>query len=119
MGLPSGTMWSSADVGGELSNDEARARYGKNMPSAEEWEELVHNCRKSINGNMLTLKSKTNGNELAFNLIEASKSVRYWTADLCPDIKAYAMRLSGKYGSSVESYGRFMPGRSRVVKRII
>lgn len=46
MGLPSGTLWKNQNETGDLySYDQAQAEFGKNMPTKEQYEELISVCQ--------------------------------------------------------------------------
>ncbi len=45
LGLPSGTRWMDKDIDGLYSYDEAMSKYGENMPSKQQYEELKQSCQ--------------------------------------------------------------------------
>lgn len=51
LGLPSGTLWKSNNESGFFSFDEAVNRFGKQLPTKENWEELVRSCKWTWAGN--------------------------------------------------------------------
>lgn len=69
LGLPSGTLWAAeneTDNGGYFTYDEAVAKFGDNLPTKADFEELLKHCRyrrkKRPRGAEFT--SKTNGLKL-------------------------------------------------------
>lgn len=51
LGLPSGTLWKSAnEKGGFVTWEEAMQRYGDKLPSLEQWEELKGMCKWTWTG---------------------------------------------------------------------
>lgn len=51
LGLPSGALWKSSNESGFFSFDEAVNRFGKQLPTKENWEELVRSCEWTWAGN--------------------------------------------------------------------
>ncbi len=52
LGLPSGTLWKDQnEAGGFYSYDQAMAKFGSNLPTKEQLEELTNSCRWTWNGN--------------------------------------------------------------------
>ena len=52
LGLPSGTLWKDQnEAGGFYSYDQAMAKFGNNLPTKEQLEELKNSCRWTWNGN--------------------------------------------------------------------
>lgn len=52
LGLPSGTLWKDQnEAGGFYSYDQAMAKFGSNLPTKEQLEELKNSCRWTWNGN--------------------------------------------------------------------
>lgn len=51
LGLPSGTLWKAENENcGLISYEQAVSRYGINLPTKEQWEELVRSCNWEWNG---------------------------------------------------------------------
>lgn len=50
-GLPSGTLWKSVDEPGLYTYDEATSKFGDQLPTNEQMEELKKECVWSWNGN--------------------------------------------------------------------
>ena len=44
LGLPSGTLWKKANEYGYYFYNEAVSKYGNNLPTKKQWEELKDNC---------------------------------------------------------------------------
>lgn len=44
LGLPSGTLWKSANEEEEMTFEEAKKRYGSALPTKEQWQELMDEC---------------------------------------------------------------------------
>lgn len=54
LGLPSGTVWKNADEGGDnalYTHDEAVSRFGNQLPTKQELEELKNKCTWTWTGN--------------------------------------------------------------------
>lgn len=51
LGLPSGTQWKESDEQGLYTYEEAVAKFGDNVPSIEQCEELEKQCRWTWEGN--------------------------------------------------------------------
>lgn len=45
LGLPSGVMWKSTNEGGICHFNDAIRKYGSDLPTKEEWEELKKSCK--------------------------------------------------------------------------
>lgn len=45
LGLPSGILWKNINENGGYTYEEAVDRFGDNLPSNEQFEELLHNCK--------------------------------------------------------------------------
>jgi len=45
LGLPSGLLWADENEEGLLTFDEAKERYGEQLPTIDEWKELISNCK--------------------------------------------------------------------------
>lgn len=53
LGLPSGSLWKKQnETGGFYTYDEAIAIYGKKLPTMEQWNELVSECKWVLSGNI-------------------------------------------------------------------
>lgn len=44
LGLPSGTLWKATNESGYYKYDDAMNKFGNNMPSQEQWQELIDYC---------------------------------------------------------------------------
>lgn len=49
LGLPSGTQWKTENEMGLYSYEEAVVKFGKNLPTKEQFEELINSCQWSWN----------------------------------------------------------------------
>lgn len=69
LGLPSGILWASRneknpqDANGLFTYNEAVNKYGKNVPTKEQWRELIKQCEWFWNGNEYTATGP-NGNSI-------------------------------------------------------
>lgn len=50
LGLPSGTLWKNENEEGLYTYEQALAKFGSNLPSQQEWEELQEHCSWRWNG---------------------------------------------------------------------
>lgn len=66
LGLPSGTLWGEKNEEGHFTFDKAKEKYGDNLPTIEQWQELIDNChwKWGIKKNELVAVGK-NGNKIA------------------------------------------------------
>lgn len=51
LGLPSGTLWAEENEGGYYNFDEAVEKYGDSLPTREQFEELISQCKWEWTGN--------------------------------------------------------------------
>lgn len=68
LGLPSGTLWKTNNESGLYSFDEGTNKFGNNIPTREQWRELLHSCLwiwtangcmfTGVNGNSIYLPSE-------------------------------------------------------------
>lgn len=67
LGLPSGTLWAKTDIETHISFNYALRKYGINVPSKEQVEELEKNCSIEWNSETKTIIMKgPNGNSISF-----------------------------------------------------
>ena len=50
LGLPSGTLWAVENEEGLYNYKDAVAKYGDSLPTREQWEELMNQCKWKWNG---------------------------------------------------------------------
>lgn len=68
LGLPSGTLWKNRDERGNYDNySEVVKKYGKNLPTKQQAEELINNCKWKMIGTGLFTATGPNGNEITFD----------------------------------------------------
>lgn len=68
LGLPSGTLWAKSDVENHVSFNTAKRRYGINVPSKKQAEELQECCTREWNPETKTIIVKgPNGNSISFH----------------------------------------------------
>lgn len=68
LGLPSGTLWAKVDVESQITFYNAKNRYGMNVPSKIQAEELQKWCRREWNSETKTIIMKgPNGNNISFH----------------------------------------------------
>ena len=63
LGLPSGTKWKTENIPGYYTYDEAQAKYGNQLPSTKQWEELMYYCQWTWTGNGFKVHAP-NGNSI-------------------------------------------------------
>lgn len=61
LGLPSGTLWKSENEEGFYNNIDAVAKFGVNLPTKEQYEELNNYCKYYRTRNSLRFTSRSNG----------------------------------------------------------
>ena len=136
LGLPSGTLWATCNVGASKPEDygdyfswdngkTAVAKWGKGwgMPSKEQWEELKENTksnwttRNGVNGRLFT---SSNGNSLFLPaagyrgecfLYGVGSFGNYWSSSLDMDHPSYAKgfrfhSIDTGVGGDFRTYGR-------------
>lgn len=98
LGLPSGTLWCSENEEGYYTYDEAIEKFGDNLPTKEQWEELVNKCSWSRecngykvvvpNGNTIILPPK---GYLAFDgvVYRGDTLGNYWSSSPYDSNKAW------------------------------
>lgn len=86
LGLPSGTLWAATNYGALDGNDvgESFSWSGKpdNMPTVEQWQELIGNCSWSDYNSYYYIVSMggTNGNHIGLPKTDGTVA-HYWTSD--------------------------------------
>lgn len=91
LGLPSGTLWKSAnEKGGFYNYDEAINKYGDKLPTREQWEELKGMCTWSWtgkgykvtgdNGNSISLPA-AGFHECGGGVYNVAEFGNYWSSD--------------------------------------
>ena len=125
LGLPSGKLWATENIKDEDGNevyfsfDKAVETFGKNLPSEEDWKELVDNCsykwnkkKKGIditgsNGNSIFLPAAGYRGGVSVN--DVGSHGYYWSSSFLDEYAAcYAgFRSDDLYpqGGSSRSYG--------------
>lgn len=104
LGLPSGTLWASSNADDYVDYYDA-ASYGRNLPTAEQFEELSNRCRWSWSGYGYTVTGP-NGNHIylsneGFRNCEGNKHKtesqgHYWTSST-RDSKGLFFRFGNGY----------------------
>lgn len=135
LGLPSGTLWKNYNEKGHFTYDEATSRFGENLPTKEQWEELIKHCQWTVmkkgyditgykiigpNGNSISLSAEgasdwkkwKEGDEIDI------KGVYYWTSTPLPDQTNAAWSVE-QYGNEVfpGAYMGYYHMAVRLVKR--
>ena len=96
LGLPSGTLWSSTNAGGNAAYytyDEAINLFGNQLPTKYQLEELQNKCRWSWTGNGYKVTG-SNGN----SIILPAAGYRFCDGDV------HYVSAAGNYWSSAPSY---------------
>ena len=96
LGLPSGTLWSSTNAGGDAAYytyDEAINLFGNQLPTKYQLEELQNKCRWSWTGNGYKVTG-SNGN----SIILPAAGYRFCDGDV------HYVSAAGNYWSSAPSY---------------
>ena len=126
LGLPSGTLWADTNEEGYYNYETAVEKYGDNLPTREQFEELQTQCQWKWNGSGYDVTGP-NGN----TLVLAAAGYRY--CDGC----VYRVDSNGCYWSSmpydsnyvwslyfnssdvtIGNYNRCYGGTVRLVKKI-
>ena len=96
LGLPSGTLWNNSNEGGDYAlytYDEAINRFGNQLPTKYQLEELQNKCRWSWTGNGYKVTG-SNGN----SIILPAAGYRFCDGDV------HYVSAAGNYWSSAPSY---------------
>lgn len=103
LGLPSGTLWKSKDEADYYTYDEAVHKFGDNLPTKEQFEELLSLCQWVFhhdwtytvvgpNGESIDLSVKGSKAPTGYIAFEtAGISVTYWTSSSVNSEKAWAL----------------------------
>ena len=81
LGLPSGTLWKHLDENGEYTYNDAESKYGKKVPSKQQFEELLNKCKWTWTGDGYKVIGP-NGNSIFFPAEKCSSSLcaMYWSS---------------------------------------
>ena len=81
LGLPSGTLWKYVDENGEYTYNDAESKYGKKVPSKQQFEELLNKCKWTWTGDGYKVIGP-NGNSIFFPAEKCSSSLcaMYWSS---------------------------------------
>lgn len=94
LGLPSGTVWKEEnEVDDYYTYEQAANRFGDNLPTKDQFEELLNNCEWNWTGSGYMIVGP-NGNSM---FLPASG---YYHPDSC---RVYGMDVAGYYWSSSQS----------------
>lgn len=58
LNLPSGTLWATTNVEGYFTFDEAVEKFGNNLPTKEQWKELIENTSQVFKDEKLLIYKK-------------------------------------------------------------
>lgn len=78
LGLPSGTIWRTANEAGFYRYSQAVSEFGQNLPSESHWQELLDNCTWVLENNNYRVIGK-NGNSMllpSVGLYDCEKGIR-------------------------------------------
>lgn len=98
LGLPSGKLWATENVKnengdeGHFTFDEAVETFGKNLPSMDDWEELIDNCSYKWNKKKKGFDiTGANGNFIFLPAADyrSGDSVYYWSSSVYTEYLAY------------------------------
>lgn len=79
LGLPSGTLWEEWPIGESMvSYDKVDAKYWKNIPTKEQWEELLETCEWYYKSSTMIVCTGPNGNSVSFSVGE--QIGEYWSS---------------------------------------
>ena len=91
LGLPSGTWWKNMNEEGFYTWEQAMAKFGNDMPSKEQLEELINSCQSSgkgvpvkyvgSNGNLITFPALGYRNCNGY-VYDSGEFVGFWTSSL-------------------------------------
>lgn len=113
LGLPSGTLWCNTNEEGFYEFDEAVEKYSDSLPTYEQWEELIKECRWEWIGNRYKVTGP-NGNSIVLpaagshnyygNVYGIGDDGYYWSST--PKDSGYAWYLYF-YSSSIYMYNDY------------
>lgn len=97
LGLPSGTLWAKSNAPGFYTFDEAVEKFGDNLPSKEDWDELFEHCsRKRDNEHNGLVLTGPNGNTVFLPAVgyHVGSDGYYWPSRLNSGEVGLAYRAS-------------------------
>lgn len=124
LGLPSGTQWKTANETGHYTYGEAVKRFGKNLPSKKQFDELLNSCNWSWSDNGYTVKGP-NGNSITLpangytycgnKTVKEENNGLYWSKEKSSEKNAWFLFISAK--DKYVEFNRLCEGLSvRLVK---
>lgn len=129
LGLPSGTLWAADNEEGFYTFDEAKEKFGENMPLKEDGEELFRECfhrwddeRKGIeilspfNGNRLFLPAAGYRGYSNGSLYYAGSFGNYWYGSPYSATNGYYLNFYSTHLNSSNSHNRAYGFSVRCVK---
>lgn len=122
LGLPSGTLWKDKNEEGLYTFDEAMTRYGSNLPTKEQLEELINSCRwawqyggyKVVgpNGNSILL-SATGWRRREGSVYSVGSLGSYWSSTIINLTSVWGLTL--KFGKVNMCHADQYSGRSVIL----
>ena len=106
LGLPSGTLWKCENEAGLYENVDAVAKFGDNLPTKDQYEELANNCNSYRIRNTLRFISRINGKAIDLPIVgmydcegtfcDAEQCGGYWTSSGDDDFWRYCALVQNK-----------------------
>lgn len=130
LGLPSGTLWKDKNETGYYSFKKAIAKYGSQLPSKEQFEELIRECKwewtgagyKVVgkNGNYILIPAAGyNGEGIAVGVIKIGEYGLYWTSTSGSRLKrAYYFQLSQGQFCIYQENDKWHPATGNTVRLV-
>lgn len=108
LGLPSGTLWKTYNENcGQLTYEEAMTRFGNNLPTKEQWEELVGCCSWTWTGS-------------GYKVTASNNETLYFTVDgIFTDKKKKKKTKDGQFGMYWSSTPTDISSMDKWTQRII
>ena len=107
LGLPSGTLWKSYNESGFYSYQQAVNRFGSNLPTRDQFEELINNCTwvwngagyriTGSNGNSIFLPAAGGRTKNRGNVKDVGTVGEYWSSVSKNSEDAYILAISATY----------------------
>ena len=115
LGLPSGTLWKDSNEEGFYTYDEAVNQFGNSLPTEEQWNELLTNCKVEMHfGRINIFYSVTGPNNSIITLpaegcreCDGTIAVRcaYWSSSLAGSNRAY--QVGDVHNNNIRTLGLY------------
>ena len=97
LGLPSGTLWKNVNEDTRYTYDDAVSKFGKKMPTKQQFEELINKCTWTWTGNACRVTGP-NGNSIFLPACDCSNSLcaRFLSSTLIDSKNVYVLYIDSR-----------------------